>query len=112
MDEVDYNKLIWELQDEANNSDENNLKPKFYSPYTCLWVTAEQNTEQANKSKVKEVYQYDLEGNFIAKYSSQSEATRQTKISQGNIGQVLRGLRPNASGYIWSYKSVSMDIRK
>jgi hypothetical protein len=49
---------------------------KCYSPITCIWITATENTVQANKSRVKEVYQYDLEDNFIAKYCSQSEASR------------------------------------
>ena len=84
--------------------DENNLNPKFYSPDTCLWVTPEENTFQANKSKVKEIYQFDLDGNFIAKYASQSEASRQTNISQGNIGQVLTGNRIQSGGYKWQYQ--------
>ena len=84
--------------------DENNLEPKFYSPDTCLWITPEENTFQANKSKVKEVYQYDIDNNFIAKYASQSEASRQTGISQGNIGQVLKGRRNQSGGYKWQYQ--------
>ena len=84
--------------------DENNLNPKFYSPDTCLWVTPEENTFQANKSKVKEIYQFDLDGNFIAKYASQSEASRQTNISQGNIRQALIGNRMQAGGYKWKHQ--------
>ena len=84
--------------------DENNLSPKFYSPDTCLWVTPEENTFQANKSKVKEVYQFDLGDNFVAKYASQSEASRQTGISQGNIGQALKGNRTQSGGYKWQYQ--------
>ena len=81
-----------------------NLKIKIYSPQTCLWITSEENTFEANKSKVKEVYQYDLENNFIAKYASQSEASRQTGISQGNIGQVLKNKRKQSGGYRWKYQ--------
>ena len=84
--------------------DENNLSPKLYSPDTCLWVTPEENTFQANKSKVKEVYQFDLDDNFVAKYASQSEASRQTGISQGNIGQALKGTRTQSGGYKWQYQ--------
>ncbi len=76
---------------------------KRYSPDTCLWITAEENTAQANKDKTKEVYQYDLEYNFIAKYASQSEASRQTQLSQGNIGMVLRGKRKQTGGYLWKH---------
>ena len=77
---------------------------KIYSPQTCMWVTVLENTTEANKSRVKEVYQYDLESNFIAKYTSQAEASRQTGISQGNIGQVLKGHRTKAGGYRWQYQ--------
>ena len=89
--------------------DENNVNPKLYSPDTCLWVTPEENTFQTNKSKVKEIYQFDLEGSFIAKYASQSEASRQTNISQGNIRQVLIGNRIQAGGYKWQYQMNSED---
>lgn len=74
-----------------------------------IWVTPEENTFQANKSKVKEIYQFDLDGNFIAKYASQSEASRQTNISQGNIGQALIGNRIQARGYKWKYQMNSED---
>ena len=47
---------------------------------------------------------FDLDGNFIAKYASQSEASRQTNISQGNIGQVLTGNRIQSGGYKWQYQ--------
>lgn len=77
---------------------------KIYSPQTCMWITVLENTTEANKSRVKEVYQYDLESNFIAKYASQAEASRHTGISQGNIGQVLKGYRTKAGGYKWQYQ--------
>lgn len=80
------------------------LPVKRYSPETCLWVTATENTFQSNKSKVKEVYQFDLDSNFIAKYASQAEASRQTGLSQGNIGQVLKGKRNQSGGYRWQYQ--------
>ena len=55
-------------------------------------------------SKVKEVYQFDLDDNFVAKYASQSEASRQTGISQGNIGQALKDTRTQSGGYKWQYQ--------
>ena len=77
---------------------------KRYEPETCMWITATENTLQANKNRMKEVYQYDLKGNFITKYASQSEASRQTGLSQGNIGQVLMGKRKQSGGYKWKYQ--------
>ena len=41
---------------------------------------------------------------FIAKYASQTEASRQTGLSQGNIGQVLKGSRKQTGGYKWKYQ--------
>lgn len=51
----------------------------------------------------KAVYQYDLSGNFIAKYSSTKEAARILGKSQGNISSAANGKRKTAYGYKWSY---------
>jgi hypothetical protein len=41
--------------------------------------------------KIKPIYQYDLDGNFIAKYNSGMEAHRITKLPHTSITQNLRG---------------------
>jgi hypothetical protein len=51
----------------------------------------------------KEVAQYDLEGKFINKYGSVSEANRITKIHIGNISSVCNGKKKMAGGYKWKY---------
>ena len=53
----------------------------------------------------KKVYQYDMEGNFIAEYSSAKEAYKALfGVSKTNhIGDVCRGKRPSAYGFIWKY---------
>lgn len=51
----------------------------------------------------KEIFQYNLNGDFIRSFYSASEAARQLKISQGNISSCCRGKRKTASGYIWKY---------
>ena len=56
-----------------------------------------------NKPHTK-VVQLDKEENFIAEYVSQNEASRQTGISQGNIGECCKGLRRSCGGYKWEYK--------
>ena len=68
--------------------------------------------ELITKSLFNEIYNcdiFDLDGNFIAKYASQSEASRQTNISQSNIGQALIGNRIQAGGYKWKYQMNSED---
>lgn len=52
----------------------------------------------------KDVAQIDMNTNeVIAIFPSQREASRQTKIPQGNIGKVLRKERKMAGGYYWRY---------
>lgn len=80
-----------------------NIHPKIYSPDTCMWITKRENSMEANKrsGRMKIIYQYDFDKNLINTYFSQNEASRQTNISQGNIGMVLRGKRKSAGGFIW-----------
>lgn len=49
------------------------------------------------------VNQYDLCGNFIASYSSQKEAAKQTGICGSNIMRCCKGERRKAGNYIWRY---------
>lgn len=56
------------------------------------------------KGTSKIVQQYNLQGDFIAEYYSLNEAGRVTNISSQNIGQVCKGKRPTAGGFIWKYK--------
>lgn len=73
----------------------------------------------------KEVYQYDLNGNFIAKFPSVNEASRITRIMQRHISSCARGgeyrisggikkfVNTNsAGGYKWHYYDVKQEIEK
>lgn len=51
----------------------------------------------------KEVYQYDLDGNFLEKHLSASEASRQTGISKTCITRCCREERENSGGFQWKY---------
>jgi hypothetical protein len=50
----------------------------------------------------KSVLQYDLQGNFIKKWESVTEARKETKISK--IDKVARGEGKTAGKFIWKYK--------
>ena len=52
----------------------------------------------------KEIYQYDLQGNFICKYSAVAEATRITGIN--NIGSCVIGKQKTAGKYYWTYENL------
>lgn len=51
----------------------------------------------------KKVYQYDLEGNFIASYKSVTLASKAIGINYTNIVKVCTGKTKTAGGYKWKY---------
>jgi hypothetical protein len=53
--------------------------------------------------KAKTVLQYDLNGNFIAKYSNTLEAAEKTNSNSSTISKVCRGIFSQTNGYKWSY---------
>lgn len=54
----------------------------------------------------KRVYQYDLNGNFIKEWDSQSDVARYYKCSPTHISECARGLKASAIGYIWRSERV------
>ena len=60
--------------------------------------------KKSTKGRSKKVQMIDLETNEVVKFfDSISEASRQMRISSGNISSVCRGERKQASGYFWKY---------
>ena len=57
--------------------------------------------KNAKKKACKQVLQYDLAGNFIAKYNSVTEAANAVKTNKTNISSVLSGRQLSAGGYQW-----------
>lgn len=73
------------------------------------WCSQSENIQHAynlNRKKgpnMKKVNQYDLKGDFIKCWSSQSEVERCLGIFQANIYKVCSGKRKQAGGYLWKY---------
>ena len=57
---------------------------------------------RARAKNNKIVYQYDNEGNFVARYSSQREAERLTGASHYGIRDCIKGKYKSYKGFIWS----------
>lgn len=51
--------------------------------------------------KVKKVFQFDLEGNFIKEWKNIMEASKSVR---GDVSAVLTNKQKTAGGYMWSYK--------
>lgn len=54
-------------------------------------------------SRRKQVIQHSLNGNFLARYISASEASRKTGISKTCITRCCRGEREQSGGFFWKY---------
>jgi hypothetical protein len=64
----------------------------------------EDTKDYTNLGKAKEVYQYDLSGRFINKYSSTGEAARSLGLNSGShIGECCRGKIKQYKGFVWRY---------
>lgn len=60
----------------------------------------------------KAVVQLNLDGSFVAKYSSAHEAERNTGIRNGNIGACCAGKAKTAGGYKWQYANEYNNSRE
>lgn len=61
--------------------------------------------KMTNGKLSKTVYQYTLDGEFIAEYPSTHEVERQTGFNNAYIGKCCLGKFKTAYGYIWKYAS-------
>lgn len=78
-------------------------KQKKSGNYQWKFITSNKKIKEVSiyATKVREVLQYDLKGNFIAKYNTLTEAIK--KLSNYSIGYSCRNKCITACGYIWIY---------
>ena len=63
------------------------------------------------KETNKEIFQYDLKGNFIRSFNSLKEATECANVDVHHLSQVLNGKRNVAGGHVWRfYKVEKLDV--
>lgn len=58
------------------------------------------------KPKSREVYQYDLDGNFLYKYKSVREASRVLSIDHSYISRCCNGIYKHTQGFIFRYNEI------
>lgn len=66
--------------------------------------------ELLNQDKSKQVFQFDLSGNFIRAWQSVALARRETSIN--HIDACCRGDRGSAGGYKWQYAEEDKIVRR
>lgn len=65
-----------------------------------------ENMLKAHEKFRKKVYQYTKSGDFVAEYSSITEASRLLGICNGHISKCCLGKRKTAGGYCWRLKEM------
>lgn len=60
-------------------------------------------TSRRGLSQRRAVNQFDLDGNFIARWSGAIEIAQSLGYRGGNISSVCQGHRKSAHGYLWRY---------
>lgn len=93
---------------QINHKDENKVNPRVDN---LEWCSAKYNTnynnmtyKRANKLK-KSINQYDLDGNFIKKWSGIIDASKGCNINRCCINDCCKNRSKTAGGYIWKYSN-------
>lgn len=69
------------------------------------WETGLQKSKKyENNSFSKEVFQYDINNNFIKKWNCINRAKDEMKMKSIHISGCCKGKRKTAGGYIWKYE--------
>lgn len=64
------------------------------------------------KMKGKPIKQYSIHGELISEFNSIQDAACFYKINRNTIGEVCRGEKPIANGYVWRFEEDSFDKYK
>lgn len=94
-----------------NNITYSRCKQNTYSK-DSIRKALETKKKNNKKRAPKTVYQFDKQGNFIAKYYSGAEASRKTGIDHSSIIDVCNGKLNTAGGYFWGYDKDNVNIRE
>ena len=91
----------------VNHKDENKTNNELDNLEWC--TTSYNNTygtriERVRERTSKKVLKYDLDGNFLERYVSVTDAGRKNNVSPGNIVSVCKGYYKQIKGYIYRYE--------
>lgn len=80
------------------------VKETYSKQYQWRYYTGSTDNIAKVIPKIRVVYQFDLQGNYITYFKSISEASKATLIDSTLISNNCTGHQSQAGGYYWSYK--------
>lgn len=94
---------------QVNHKDENKLNNEISNLEWCTVLynnTYGTRIDRVKQKTSKKVFQFNRSGEFLKEYPSISQASRETKISAGNIVACCKHYKnySHAGGYIWKYE--------
>lgn len=120
IDHIDTNKENFSLDNlrwvtpKENANNPLTLSHCRENTYTNEVIQRRLETSRAKGTKTapRDVYQYDLQGNFIARYKSSHDAERVTQINATAIRGACKKQRYSAGGFLWSYQMGEISYDK
>lgn len=86
-----------------------NNKSSYHNGYIWCFEGTYLNDMLSFKIKEKKVVQYTLYGDLVNIFNSIKEASDKTNVNRCSIGEVCRGIKNFAGGFIWRYEHDSFD---
>lgn len=80
------------------------IKETYANEWQWRYYKGNVNDIEPAKLIYKTVYQFDLQGNYIAYYKSASEAERLTGVDHRSISMCCNNIRSHGGGFYWSFK--------
>lgn len=98
-----------EIKQKISQSNKGRKKPEGFGKLISENEIRKMNLSKSTKNKSKpslskSVLQYDLQGNFIKEWKSQSEAQKELNMSGGSISIAIKNKWANG-GFIWRFKT-------
>lgn len=98
IEELWFRDKAWLLKQPSIDRKENNGNYEFSN---CRFIEMEINRI---KDKYKPILQFDLQGNFIRKWRSITEASKKLNLDKSNMTKVLNNKINTLGGFKWNYE--------
>lgn len=107
-----YDKLLKEHGKWQIDKDLKSVGQKIYSKETLTIMTVAENQNLAMLEFHKNIYQFDLNGNFIKKYNSLLEVYQENGFDMSGINHAISGRYRYSHNYIWLDENTLCELNE